>query len=42
MDIQTTRRIELIDITDRVRVAVKESDIRDGICVISTRHTTAA
>lgn len=41
MDIQTAARIELIDITDRVRAAVKESGIRDGICVISTRHTTS-
>ncbi len=41
MDIQTTTRTELIDITDRVRAAVKESGIKDGICVISTRHTTA-
>ncbi len=41
MDIQTTTRTELIDITDRVRAAVKESDIENGICVISTRHSTA-
>ncbi len=41
MDIQTITRIELIDITDRVRAAVKESCINDGICVISTRHTTS-
>ncbi len=41
MDIQTSTRIEMIDITDRVRAAVKESGLRDGICVISTRHTTA-
>ncbi len=40
MDIQTTARTELIDITDRVRALVKESGIKDGICVISTRHTT--
>ncbi len=40
MDIQTTTRTELIDITDRVRGIVKESRIKDGICVVSTRHTT--
>ncbi len=40
MDIQTTARTELVDITDRVRAFVKESRISDGICVISTRHTT--
>jgi secondary thiamine-phosphate synthase enzyme len=42
MDIQTTACIELIDITDRVRGLVKESGITDGICVISTRHTTCS
>jgi secondary thiamine-phosphate synthase enzyme len=41
MDIQTTTRTELIDITDRVRAVVKESGIKEGICVISTRHTTS-
>jgi secondary thiamine-phosphate synthase enzyme len=40
MDIQTTTRTELIDITDRVRNVVKDSGVKDGICVISTRHTT--
>ncbi len=42
MDIQTTTRTELIDITDRVRAVVRESGIKDGICVISTRHTTSS
>ncbi len=42
MDIQTTARTELIDITDRVRSVVKEHGIKDGICVISTRHSTGS
>ncbi|MCX9028686.1 MAG: secondary thiamine-phosphate synthase enzyme YjbQ [Candidatus Methanoperedens sp.] len=42
MDIQTTTRTELIDITDRVRTIVKENGIKDGICVISTRHSTGS
>ncbi len=42
MDIQTTTRTELIDIPDRVRVAVKESGTENGICVISTRHSTGS
>lgn len=41
MDIQTSTQTELIDITDRVRAIVKESGIKDGLCVISTRHTTS-
>ncbi len=40
MDIQTTTRTELIDITDRVHAIVKESSTKEGICVVSTRHTT--
>ncbi len=42
MDIQTTTQTELIDITDRVRAVVGESGIKDGICVISTRHSTGS
>jgi len=42
MDIQTTTRTEIIDITDRVRTVVKEHGIKDGICVISTRHSTGS
>jgi len=42
MDIQTTTQTELIDITDRVRAAVAETGITDGICVISTRHSTSS
>ncbi|VVB92589.1 Uncharacterised protein [uncultured archaeon] len=40
MEIQTSSRSELVDITDRVRAIVKESGTENGICVISTRHTT--
>ena len=42
MDIQTTTRTEIIDITDRVRAVVKETGIKAGICVISTRHSTGS
>ncbi|MDW7732105.1 MAG: secondary thiamine-phosphate synthase enzyme YjbQ [Methanolobus sp.] len=42
MRIETGKRIELIDITDHVREHVKESNVQNGICVISTRHTTTA
>ncbi len=42
MDIQTTARTELIDITDRVRGLVKDSGVKEGICVASTRHTTSS
>lgn len=42
MDIQTTARTEIIDITDHVRGVVKEHGIKDGICIISTRHSTGS
>jgi secondary thiamine-phosphate synthase enzyme len=42
MDIQTNACIELIDITDRLRGLVKERRITDGICIISTPHTTCS
>ncbi len=42
LDIQTKSRIELIEITDRVRSAIRESGVKEGICVVSTRHTTSS
>ncbi|WP_406661501.1 secondary thiamine-phosphate synthase enzyme YjbQ [Methanolobus sp. ZRKC3] len=42
MKIETSRRVELIDITDVVKEAVETSDILNGICVISTTHTTTS
>ena len=41
LNIETSRRIELIDITSEVKEEVKISGIQEGICLISTRHTTA-
>ncbi|RLI86839.1 MAG: YjbQ family protein [Archaeoglobales archaeon] len=42
IEIKTNRRVELIDITERVREIVERSDVEDGIVVIYTRHTTTA
>ncbi|WP_406657447.1 secondary thiamine-phosphate synthase enzyme YjbQ [Methanolobus sp. ZRKC2] len=42
MKIETGKRVELIDITEHVRDHVTQSDVKQGICVISTRHTTTA
>jgi secondary thiamine-phosphate synthase enzyme len=39
--IETTRKTETVDITERVAAKVKESKIRDGICVVTVAHTTA-
>jgi len=42
MRIETRHKSETIDITDRVAEKVTEAGIRDGICVVTVAHTTAA
>lgn len=41
LKIETSKRIELVDITSEIQEEVKKSEIPEGICLISTRHTTA-
>ncbi|MGC8937136.1 MAG: secondary thiamine-phosphate synthase enzyme YjbQ [Candidatus Methanomethylicaceae archaeon] len=38
----TAKRRELIDITDEVSTAVRESGISNGICVVHSMHSTSA
>ncbi len=40
--INSSKRIELIDITGKVQEAVSKSGIKEGICVVYSPHTTAA
>jgi len=40
-NISTSRRIQVIDITDRVEKVVKKSGLKDGICQILVPHATA-
>jgi secondary thiamine-phosphate synthase enzyme len=40
-DITTTTKVSTTDITARVRAAVTRAKVTEGICVISTVHTTA-
>ncbi|MDP2216129.1 MAG: secondary thiamine-phosphate synthase enzyme YjbQ [Methanolobus sp.] len=42
MQVNTSKRTELIDITDHVKKHVTESGIQNGICIVSTMHTTTA
>lgn len=42
MKIGTNLAVELIDITDDVLAEVNKSSIHNGICVVSTTHTTTA
>lgn len=40
--VRTNTRAEMIDITDRVRILLKESRIKSGVCHVFVPHTTAA
>jgi secondary thiamine-phosphate synthase enzyme len=40
--ISTTKKQELIDITDEVNVIISKSKVKDGICNIFAMHATAA
>jgi secondary thiamine-phosphate synthase enzyme len=42
MTIDTSQRVELIDITARVRTAIRASGIAEGLALVYTPHTTAA
>jgi secondary thiamine-phosphate synthase enzyme len=41
MRVKTSRKEEIIDITEDANKAVKQSGIRDGICLVHAMHTTA-
>ena len=40
--IDTRQRVELVDITARIRAAIRSSGIGAGLAVVYTPHTTAA
>lgn len=40
--LSTSKKQELIDITDRINNIIKKSKIKDGICNVFTAHATAA
>ena len=41
IQVRTTRRTELVDITDKIQQVVTKFKVKDGICFISVPHTTA-
>ena len=41
VEIRTTRRVELVDITDRIQQIITKSRVKQGICFLSVPHTTA-
>jgi secondary thiamine-phosphate synthase enzyme len=40
--VETNERYQLVSITDEVKRAVMDAGVGEGICVISSSHTTAA
>ena len=40
--VRTSQRYEFVSITDEVKRAVRESDVDEGVCLVSSTHTTAA
>ena len=42
ISVKTKSRDDFVDITDKIALAVSESGVADGICVVYTPHTTAA
>jgi len=41
LHVKSNRRTELVDITDQVQLAVRETSIDSGICWVYVPHTTA-
>jgi secondary thiamine-phosphate synthase enzyme len=42
ISVRTGERYEFVSITDEVQSAVREAGMEEGICVVSSTHTTAA
>lgn len=42
LNIKTDNQTQLIDITSQIRKIVRESGVKDGICIVFIPHTTAA
>ena len=42
IEIRTSKRVEVIDITSEVQKEVEKSGVKNGIAVVYTQHTTTA
>ena len=42
IEINTTDQVQFIDITQKIREALDEKEIKNGICTVFVPHTTAA
>ncbi|MDY6780629.1 MAG: YjbQ family protein, partial [Halobacteria archaeon] len=41
INVDTDRRVDIVDITDGVAEEVKRSEIENGVCTVFVSHTTA-
>lgn len=41
IEIRTSKRSELVDITDKIQNIVSKSSVKDGVCFVFCSHTTA-
>jgi secondary thiamine-phosphate synthase enzyme len=41
IEVRTHAREELVDVTDRLREAVRQAGLRDGAVLVASQHTTA-
>ncbi|MDX6381144.1 MAG: hypothetical protein QOI57_2168, partial [Rubrobacteraceae bacterium] len=41
IQVRTNDRYEFVSITDEVKRAVRESGVDEGVCLVSSTHTTA-
>ena len=42
LPVRTDERYQFVSITGKVKRAVRETGVGDGICIVSSKHTTAA
>jgi len=42
LKLRSSRRVEIIDVTEGVAKAIADSGVAEGICVLQSLHTTAA
>lgn len=42
ISLNTTKKQEIIDITSKVQEIVSKSNIKDGLCLVYSKHTTAS
>lgn len=41
LEINTLRKVEFLDITSRIEKLVREKNVKQGVCIIFSPHTTA-